>query len=135
MINGYQCYLKLFFRVIRSCHCCQFVTRIHSITDVSKLQLCVLSQYFKLIILVLSTYIINKFKVIVLVSNLSAKSHMVATVRLISYYNIIKTSKRALFFFKRSLIPNTIKNVLYIKVNMPTLSRFHLLPATKLWLN
>jgi len=33
------------------------------------------------------------------------------------------------------LAPDAIKDALYIKVNMPTLSEFDPLPATKLWLN
>lgn len=60
---------------------------------------------------------------------LSAKLHSADVERLISYYNIIKTTKRS------RLAPDTIKDALYIKINMPTLSEFDPLPATKLWIN
>lgn len=33
------------------------------------------------------------------------------------------------------MAPDTIKDSLYIKINMPTLSEFDPLPATKLWIN
>jgi len=33
------------------------------------------------------------------------------------------------------LAPDTIKDAFYIKINMPTLSEFDPLPATKLWIN
>lgn len=33
------------------------------------------------------------------------------------------------------MAPDTIKDALYIKINMPTLSEFNPLPATKLWLS
>jgi len=60
---------------------------------------------------------------------LSAKPHSADVERFISYYNFIKTTKRS------RLAPETIKDDLYIKINMPTLSEFDPLPATKLWIN
>ncbi|KAL4132390.1 hypothetical protein QTP88_009544 [Uroleucon formosanum] len=60
---------------------------------------------------------------------LSAKPHSADVERLISYYNIIKTTKWS------RLAPDIIKDAFYIKINMPTLSEFDPLPATKLWIN
>lgn len=56
---------------------------------------------------------------------LSATSHSAVVERFVSYYNVKKSS----------LSPDTIKDAFYIKVNMPTLSKFDPLPAIKLWLN
>lgn len=47
---------------------------------------------------------------------------------MISYYNIIKTSKRS------SLSPDVLNNALYIKFNMSTVSQFNPLPAVIQWL-
>jgi len=56
------------------------------------------------------------------------KPHSADVERLISYYNIIKTSDRS------QLSPDTIKDSLYIKLNMPTLSEFNPHNAVLKWL-
>jgi len=48
--------------------------------------------------------------------------------RLISYYNVLKTSGRS------SLSPNTIKDCLYVKINMPSVSEYNPNEAVLLWL-
>ena len=60
---------------------------------------------------------------------IAATPHSADVERLISYYNILKTSDRS------SLSPATIKNQLYIKINMPTLSEFDPQPAINYWVN
>lgn len=56
------------------------------------------------------------------------KPHSADVERLISYYNVIKTSDRS------QLTPDTIKDSLYIKINMPTLSEFNPHAAVIEWL-
>ncbi|KAL4149755.1 hypothetical protein QTP88_003623 [Uroleucon formosanum] len=59
---------------------------------------------------------------------IAAKPHSAYVERLISYYNIMKTSKRS------SLSPDVLNNALYIKFNMSTVSQFNPLPAIIQWL-
>jgi len=49
---------------------------------------------------------------------IAAKPYSAHVERIISYYNILKTYKRS------SLSPETIKNSLYIKINMPVVAEF-----------
>lgn len=57
-------------------------------------------------------------------------SHTSADVeRIISYYNVLKTCNRS------SLFPETNKNSLYIKLNMPTVDEFDPHPAVLQCLN
>lgn len=49
--------------------------------------------------------------------------------RLISYYNVLKTLGRS------SLLPNTIKDCLYVKLNIPSVSEYNPKEALLLWLN
>jgi len=56
------------------------------------------------------------------------KPHSADVERLISYYNVIKTADRS------QLSPDTIKDSLYIKLNMPTLSEFNPHNAVLEWL-
>lgn len=60
---------------------------------------------------------------------IAATPHSADVERLISFYNILKTSGRS------SLSSETIKEDLYIKINMPTVSEFNPHPATIYWLN
>jgi len=60
---------------------------------------------------------------------LAAKPHSADVERLISYYNVLKTSGRS------SLSPNTIKDCLYVKLNMPSVSEYNPKEAVLLWLN
>jgi hypothetical protein len=57
-----------------------------------------------------------------------AKPHSAEVERLISCYNIMKTSRS-------SLSPDTIKNSLYIQFNMVTVNNFNPQPAVLIWLN
>jgi hypothetical protein len=59
----------------------------------------------------------------------TAKPHSADVERLISYYNIMKTSRRS------SLSPETIKNCLYIRVNMVSVNNINPQPAVLIWLN
>jgi len=60
---------------------------------------------------------------------LAAKPHSADVERIISYYNVLKTCKRS------SLSPETIKNSLYIKMNMSVVAEFDPQPAVLKWLN
>lgn len=60
---------------------------------------------------------------------IAAKPHSADVERIISYYNVLKTCKRS------SLSPETIKNSLYIKINMPVVAEFDPQPAVLKWLN
>lgn len=60
---------------------------------------------------------------------IAAKPHSADVERMISYYNVLKTCKRS------SLSPETIKNSLYIKINMPVVAEFDPQPAVLKWLN
>lgn len=59
---------------------------------------------------------------------LAAKPHSADVERLISYYNIIKTPMRS------QISPETIKDCLYIKINMTTVVEFNPLPSVLYWL-
>ena len=59
---------------------------------------------------------------------LAAKPHSADVERIISYYNVLKTCKRS------SLSPETIKNSLYIKMNMSVVAEFDPQPAVLKWL-
>lgn len=50
---------------------------------------------------------------------LAAKPHSVDVERLILYYNIFKTSEQS------SLLPNILKDLLYVELNMPTVPKFN----------
>jgi len=60
---------------------------------------------------------------------IAAKPHSADVECIISYYNVLKTYKRS------SLSPETIKNSLYIKMNMPVVAEFDPQPAILKWLN
>lgn len=49
--------------------------------------------------------------------------------RVISYYNVLKTDGRS------SLLPSTIKDCLYVKVNMPSVSKYNPQASVISWLN
>jgi hypothetical protein len=60
---------------------------------------------------------------------ISAKPHSADVDRLIRSYNIIKTADRS------SLTGDTLKHYLYIRHNMPVVSKFDPRPAVIMWLN
>jgi len=71
----------------------------------------------------------SKFKYFLQGRLLAAKPHSADVERLISYYNVLKTLGRS------SLLPNTIKDCLYVKLNIPSVSEYNPKEALLLWLN
>ncbi|KAF0716055.1 Uncharacterized protein FWK35_00033028 [Aphis craccivora] len=69
------------------------------------------------------------FELLDLARILADKPHSADVERLISYYNVLKTCGRS------SLIPETIKNSLYIKLNMCNVSKFDPHSAVIKWLS
>jgi len=65
----------------------------------------------------------------VLARFISAKPHSADVERLIRSYNVIKTDDRS------SLTGDTLKHYLYIRHNMPVVSKFDSRPAVVMWLN
>ena len=70
-----------------------------------------------------------KLLTISLARMLAAKPHSADVERLISYYNLLKTSDRS------SMTPSVVHNSMYIRINMPPLDQFDPMPAVIKWLS